>query len=67
MPDGREWDAARAAAMQSHDMTVHQSIDRWKQLSSNDRLGFSAYTGFLLSYPGYPSRTGSGAMRKRRC
>ncbi|MFC6621351.1 lytic transglycosylase domain-containing protein [Novosphingobium panipatense] len=56
MPDGREWDAARAAAMQSHDMTVHQSIDRWKQLSSNDRLGFSAYTGFLLSYPGYPQQ-----------
>ncbi|WP_232494047.1 lytic transglycosylase domain-containing protein [Novosphingobium kaempferiae] len=54
--DGREWDAARAQSMQSHDMAVHQSIDRWKLLSSNDRMGFSAYTSFLLTYPGYPQQ-----------
>jgi soluble lytic murein transglycosylase len=54
--DGREWDAARAQSMQSHDMAVHQSIDRWKLLSANDRMGFAAYTGFLLSYPGYPQQ-----------
>ena len=52
--DGREWDLARARAMQSHDMAVHQSIDRWKLLVANDRMGFSAYAGFLLTYPGYP-------------
>jgi Soluble lytic murein transglycosylase and related regulatory proteins (some contain LysM/invasin domains) len=52
--DGREWDAARARSMQSHDIVVHQAIDRWKLLSANDRAGFSAYAGFLLSYPGYP-------------
>ncbi|SFG33603.1 soluble lytic murein transglycosylase [Novosphingobium sp. CF614] len=52
--DGREWDAARARAMQMHDMTVHQSIDRWKLLVANDRMGFAAYAGFLLTYPGYP-------------
>jgi soluble lytic murein transglycosylase len=52
--DGREWDQARARLMQSHDMTVHQSIDRWKQLVASDRLGFSTYAGFLLTYPGYP-------------
>lgn len=52
--DGREWDSARAQAAQSHDMVVHQSIDRWKLLSSNDRMGFAAYAGFLLTYPGYP-------------
>jgi soluble lytic murein transglycosylase len=54
--DGREWDAARAQAMQTHDMSVHQSIDRWKLLSTNDRMGFSAYTSFLLTYPGYPQQ-----------
>ncbi|HUD27380.1 MAG TPA: lytic transglycosylase domain-containing protein, partial [Novosphingobium sp.] len=54
--DGREWDAARSAAMQSHDMAVHQSIDRWKLLVANDRMGFAAYSGFLLSYPGYPQQ-----------
>ncbi|WP_404480687.1 lytic transglycosylase domain-containing protein [Novosphingobium sp. BL-52-GroH] len=54
--DGREWDAARAQSMQSHDMAVHQSIDRWKLLSTNDRMGFAAYTSFLLAYPGYPQQ-----------
>lgn len=54
--DGHEWDAARAQSMQSHDMAVHQSIDRWKLLSTNDRMGFAAYSGFLLSYPGYPQQ-----------
>lgn len=52
--DGREWDQARAQAMQGHDMAVHQSIDRWKLLVATDGLGFSAYSGFLLTYPGYP-------------
>ncbi|WP_159981658.1 MULTISPECIES: lytic transglycosylase domain-containing protein [unclassified Novosphingobium] len=54
--DGREWDTARAQSMQSHDMAVHQSIDRWKLLSANDRMGFAAYTSFLLRYPGYPQQ-----------
>ena len=55
-PDGREWDAARAQSMQTHDMNVHQSIDQWKLLSTNDRMGFAAYTSFLLTYPGYPQQ-----------
>lgn len=55
-PDGREWDAARAQSMQMHDMTVHQAIDQWKLLSSNDRMGFAAYTSFLMTYPGYPQQ-----------
>ncbi|WP_067733317.1 lytic transglycosylase domain-containing protein [Novosphingobium naphthalenivorans] len=52
--DGREWDVARARSMQSHDMAVHQSIDRWRQLVANGQMGFSAYASFLLTYPGYP-------------
>ncbi|KHK90965.1 lytic transglycosylase domain-containing protein [Novosphingobium malaysiense] len=52
--DGRQWDVARARAMQSHDLSVHQSVDRWQQLVANDRMGFSAYASFLLTYPGYP-------------
>src|SRR3546814_18777677 len=52
--DGREWDQARARLMQGHEMAVHQSIDRWKQLVASDRLSFSTYAGFLLVYPGYP-------------
>lgn len=52
--DGREWDLARAQSMQVHDVAVHQSIDRWRQLIATDGMGFSAYSGFLLTYPGYP-------------
>ena len=52
--DGREWDQARALQMQSHDLAVHQSVERWKQLTSSDKLGFDSYANFLMSYPGYP-------------
>jgi soluble lytic murein transglycosylase len=52
--NGSEWDQARARSMQSHDMAVHQSIDRWRQLSASDSFSFAAYSGFLLTYPGYP-------------
>ncbi|WP_184241880.1 lytic transglycosylase domain-containing protein [Novosphingobium chloroacetimidivorans] len=51
---GAEWDRARAAQMQVHDMATHQSIDRWKLLTSSDRMGFDAYSSFLMTYPGYP-------------
>lgn len=54
--DGREWDLARAQSMQMHDVAVHQSIDRWKQLIATDGLGFSTYSGFLMTYPGYPQQ-----------
>ena len=40
--DGREWDLAKAQAMQSHDMAVHQSIDRWRQLSASDNFDFGS-------------------------
>ncbi|MCT2400720.1 lytic transglycosylase domain-containing protein [Novosphingobium mangrovi (ex Huang et al. 2023)] len=52
--DGREWDVARARALQRHEMTVHQSVDRWKMLVANDRQDFSTYSSFLLTFPGYP-------------
>jgi soluble lytic murein transglycosylase len=49
-----EWDRARAAQMQSHDLGTHQSIDRWRLLVASDRMGFGAYASFLMAYPGYP-------------
>ena len=52
--DPREWDLARSRLAASHSMTVHQSIDRWRQLVATDQLTFSTYSGFLLAYPGYP-------------
>lgn len=52
--DAREWDLARSRLAASHSMTTHQSIDRWRQLIATDQLTFSTYSGFLLTYPGYP-------------
>ncbi len=52
--DSGDWDRARAAQMQGHDMATHQSIDRWRLLTASDRMGFGAYASFLMTYPGYP-------------
>jgi len=49
-----DWDRARAAQMQGHDMATHQAVDRWRLLTASDRMGFGAYASFLTSYPGYP-------------
>lgn len=50
----QDWDQARARTLQDHDIGVHQSIDRWRQLIANPNMGFAAYSSFLLTYPGYP-------------
>lgn len=52
--DATDWDRARSAQMQGHDMATHQSVDRWKLLVANDRMGFGSYASFLMTYPGYP-------------
>lgn len=49
-----DWDRARAMQMQGHDIAAHQSVDRWRLLVANDRMGFGAYASFLMTYPGYP-------------
>ncbi|MET1754622.1 lytic transglycosylase domain-containing protein [Novosphingobium sp. RD2P27] len=52
--EGRDWDRARAIQMQSHDLATHQSVEQWRTLVANSRLGFGTYASFLMSYPGYP-------------
>ncbi len=52
--EGSEWDRARAQLRMSAATPVAQAITRWKTLSSYDSLSFADYSGFLLSYPGYP-------------
>ena len=52
--DGHNWAQANARNSAQHDMRMHQAIDRWKMLTSNQNMGFDAYAGFLLSYPGFP-------------
>jgi len=52
--DGSEWDQARARLATSQRGNMSQAIERWKLLSSSNRFGFAEYSGFLLSYPGFP-------------
>ncbi|MBH0113798.1 lytic transglycosylase domain-containing protein [Novosphingobium sp. YJ-S2-02] len=52
--NGRDWDVARRQQAASHDMRVHQTIDKWRQVVASDRLDFSTYASFLMTYPGYP-------------
>jgi soluble lytic murein transglycosylase len=52
--EGREWDLAKARLMQSHDMGMHQAVDRWRQLSASSSMPFGSYSSFLITYPGFP-------------
>ncbi|MFT4027761.1 MAG: lytic transglycosylase domain-containing protein [Novosphingobium sp.] len=51
--DGAEWDRSRAVnAGQPTGMA--QAIDRWRQLNASANFSFSDYSGFMLTYPGFP-------------
>ncbi len=52
---GSEWDAARAAARAGRTGDMAMGIERWKILSRTDAADFGSYTGFMLSYPGFPA------------
>lgn len=52
--DGSEWDQARAVLLGKPAGDMVLGIARWKQLSASDQLNFADYSGFLLSYPGFP-------------
>lgn len=52
--DGREWDRAKAQAAASQRGNMGMAIERWKLLSSTDRMSFADYSSYLLSYPGFP-------------
>lgn len=52
--DGSEWDQARARLAAGQRGTMAQAIERWQLLSAFNRFGFGDYSGFLLTYPGFP-------------
>lgn len=52
--DGAEWDRARAALRAAPAGNMAQAIARWKLLSASERFTFADYSGFMLSYPGFP-------------
>ncbi|MEO0031602.1 MAG: hypothetical protein RIS94_1360 [Pseudomonadota bacterium] len=50
------WDAARAQLIAQGQGPMAQAIDRWKLLTSTNRMGFADYAGFVTSYPGFPDQ-----------
>jgi soluble lytic murein transglycosylase len=52
--DGSDWDRARASLTASQGGPMMAAVERWKLLSSSNRFGFSDYSNFVLSYPGFP-------------
>ncbi|MDP3905625.1 lytic transglycosylase domain-containing protein [Novosphingobium sp.] len=52
--DGADWDRARSALVGAPATTMAQAISRWKLLSASERFTFADYSGFMLSYPGFP-------------
>ena len=47
-------DGARQSMVASVPSQIGQAVERWKLLTSNDRMGFDAYAGFALAYPEFP-------------
>ena len=52
--DAAHWDRARASLVASQPGQMAYAVKRWEQLNSSPRLSFAEYSGFLLSYPGFP-------------
>ncbi|MGN6357167.1 MAG: transglycosylase SLT domain-containing protein [Novosphingobium sp.] len=51
--DGSEWDRARVQNAASRP-GMSQAIDRWRQLNAGSNFSFGDYSGFMLTYPGFP-------------
>jgi soluble lytic murein transglycosylase len=56
--EAAEWDQARASLVASEPSgSMAWGISRWQELIGTPRFTFSEYTGFLLTYPGFPDET----------
>lgn len=51
---GADWDRARANLVSSQSGPMMGAVERWKLLTSSNRFGFSDYSTFVLTYPGFP-------------
>ena len=52
--DGSEWDRAKAQSASTQRGNMALAVERWRVLSSNDRMSFGDYSTYLLAYPGFP-------------
>ncbi len=51
---GADWDRARANLVASQGGSMMGAVERWKLLGSSNRFGFSDYSNFVMTYPGFP-------------
>ena len=47
-------DSARQQMVATVPTQIGQAVERWKFLTSNDRMDFGAYAGFALAFPEFP-------------
>jgi soluble lytic murein transglycosylase len=52
--DAADWDKARANLVAREPGRMAQAVSLWQQLTASKSYGFGDYTGFLLTYPGFP-------------
>jgi len=65
--EAAEWDTARAALVASEASSpMAWGISRWQELQSAPRFSFSEYSGFLLTYPGFPEEEKLRAAAENR-
>ncbi|MDN3645097.1 lytic transglycosylase domain-containing protein [Pontixanthobacter aestiaquae] len=49
-----QWDQARQEMAASAPTGMARTIDRWEQLTNNNRMSFDAYANFLIANPDFP-------------
>jgi len=61
-PEGSpDWEQVRSRLVQGSDPEIIAVVDQWKGLQQSDRLGFGAYSAFIMAHPGWP---GQDRMRR---
>ncbi len=51
------WDQARASLVANQPGPMAGAISRWEALSASPSFSFADYSGFLLTYPGFPDES----------
>jgi soluble lytic murein transglycosylase len=55
--DSTAWEQARGELLTQTPGPMAQAISRWEYLTARDGLSFSDYSGFIITYPGFPKQS----------
>jgi soluble lytic murein transglycosylase len=59
-----QWSQGRDGLVAQQPTQASYAVSRWEQLTASATYAFDDYAGFLLTYPGFPTRTCCAAMPK---